>query len=142
MAAKDISYLIIDGIYDALNGQVTVSAVTYPVYKTIPKSPAVTYVKIGELLEGAEDGTSDDFVYTGSVSIHIVDNSLNLQGDRKKAQSILNKVRSLLKPTKATFPTISGMVVFALNGKTELVDMSDMSKPEVRLTDIYRFIIE
>lgn len=33
---KDISYALIDGIFDTLNNSVTVNAVTYPVYKSIP----------------------------------------------------------------------------------------------------------
>jgi hypothetical protein len=139
--AKDISYLIIDGIFDTLNANVTVNAVTYPVYKTIPISVADTYVKIGEVIE-TEDGTKDTFIYQGSVSINVVDKSLTKQGDRKLAQSILNKVRSLLKTGKGTNPSISGLVTFSLNGKTEMVDFTDKARPEVRITDIYTFTIE
>lgn len=141
-AAKDISYLIIDGVFDTLNGSVTVGATTYPVYKTIPKNPADTYVKIGELIEGAEDGTSDDFIYNASLSIHVVDCTQNKQGDRKKAQNILNKVRSLLRTGKGVNPSISGLIVFALNGKTESINLDDISRPEIRLTDLYRIVIE
>ena len=55
---KDISYALIDGIFDTLNNSVTVNAVTYPVYKSIPVSPATTYVKIGEVIT-SEDGHKD-----------------------------------------------------------------------------------
>jgi len=140
-ADKDITYGLIDGIFDTLNNNVTVNAVTYPVYKTIPKSPASTYVKIGEVI-GSEDGHKDGFIYRGSVSLTVVDNTMVKQGDRKLAQSVMNKVRSLLKTGKGSNPTISGLVVFAVNGFTEMVDMSEKDKPEVRETIVYNFIME
>ncbi len=140
-ADKDISYALIDGIFDTLNNSVTVNAVTYPVYKTLPKSPASTYVKIGEVIS-SEDGHNDGFIYRGSVSLTVVDNTMVKQGDRKLAQAVMNKVRSLLKTGKGINPSISGLVVFSVNGTTGMVDLSEKDKPEVRETIVYSFIME
>ena len=140
-ADKDISYALIDGIFDTLNNSVTVNAVTYPVYKSIPVTPATTYVKIGEVIT-SEDGHKDGFIYRGSVSITVVDDTMFKQGDKKLAQSIMNKVRALLKTGKGSNLTITGLVTFSPNGSTEMVDLSEKDKPEVRETIVYSFIME
>ena len=55
-ASVDISYDLIDGIYDVLYGNVIYELETIPVYKSVPKTPASVYVLIGDVL-GSEDGT-------------------------------------------------------------------------------------
>ena len=60
----------------------------------------------------------------------------------KLAQSIMNKVRALLKTGKGSNPTITGLVTFSPNGSTEMVDLSEKDKPEVRETIVYSFIME
>ena len=148
-ASKDIGYTVIDSIYDTIATVVygtaghkgfTLSGTTYPVYKTVPlDNPAEIYVRIGEVIE-TEEGTKDDFVYRGSVPLIVCDDSQTNQGDKKKAQSILNYVRGLLKPTKASVPT--GFIVFNHEGKNEYIELNDMDKPLVRIVDTYFFIIE
>ena len=122
-----------------LAGTVTNADTNYPVYKSIPGAPASVYIRIGEVIE-SEDGTKEDFIYRGSVPIIVCDESQNLQADKKKAQNILNVVRGLLKPTKASVP--SGFITFSHGGKTEWVDLNDESKPLIRIADTMEFIIE
>lgn len=140
-ASKDISYAVVDAIYDALGGDTgfVSGGNTYPIYKTIPKEPAKIYIRIGEVLE-AEDGTKDDFVYKGSVPVIICDESQTKQADKKKAYNILNQMRATLKPTKAS--TLTGLVIFSHEGKTEYIDLNDEAKPKIRIVDIYNFLIE
>lgn len=111
----------------------------FPVYKFIPLTPAPIYVKIGEVTE-TEDGTKDDFVYNGSIPVIVFDNTQHLQGDKKKAQSIINKVRSVLKPSKGGVPT--GFIVFKHDSKTEYIELDDQDKALVRIADIYSFLKE
>ena len=54
----------------------------------------------------------------------------------------MNKVRALLKTGKGSNPTITGLVTFSPNGSTEMVDLSEKDKPEVRETIVYTFIME
>lgn len=139
--SKDISYAVVDAIYDALSGDTgfaMISGVKYPVYKAIRNNPAEIYIRIGEVLE-LEDGTKDDFVYKGSVPVIICDESQTKQADKKKAQGILNEVRAMLKPTKSSVP--AGLIIFSHEGKTEYIDMNDEAKPKIRIVDIYSFLI-
>jgi|GEM_PF-1582742 len=122
-----------------LSGIVANADVSCPVYKSIPKSPAQIYVRIGEVID-TEDGTKDDFVYKGSVPVIVCDESQVNQADKKKAQNILNVVRGILKPTKTSVP--SGFIEFGHEGKTEYVDLDDMDKPKIRVVDVYSFIHE
>ncbi|MFH1194082.1 MAG: hypothetical protein V1720_00135 [bacterium] len=124
-----------------LAGTVASADVTYPIYKSIPKPAAVTYVFVGNVIQ-AEDGTKDSFIYNGTVQIHIVDESKE-RGDMKLAQSILNVVRGLLKPARST--------VFVCGSKT-LVEFTpeslstltgeEIGISKIRLIDMYNFIIQ
>lgn len=141
-SSKDISYVVVDAIYDALGGDVgftMIAGTIYPVYKSIPKNPAEIYIRIGEVLE-LEDGTKDDFIYKGSVPVIICDESQTRQADKKKAQGILNKVRATLKPTRASVP--AGLIILSHEGKTEYIDLNDEAKPKIRIVDIYNFLIQ
>ena len=136
----DISYDLTDGIYDVLNTHVTVGSVTYPVYKSVPKTPATTYVLIANI-EQSEEGTKDYFIYTGTIQIHVVDSSKE-RGDLKLAQSIMNVVRQHLKPTRATTFTIGShtLVVFNPESSTTLTG-EEIGISKVRIVDLYTFLI-
>lgn len=122
-----------------LAGAVVNADTNYPVYKSIPVNPAEVYIRIGEVLD-TDDGTKDEFIYKGSVPVIICDESQTRQADKKKAQNILNEVRGVLKPTKASVP--SGLIIFSHEGKTEYIDLNDEAKPKLRLVDIYNFLIQ
>jgi len=141
-ALVDISYDLVDGIFDILNGNVVYTGITYPVYKSIPKTPSSVYVHIGDILHG-EDGTKDDFDYYGTVQVIVVDES-SQGGDKKKAQAILGIVRGLLKPTKSTIFSCGSrtLVIFSLESMIPVIEQADQAITRVRLIDTYNFIIE
>lgn len=132
---KDISYALINGIRNAL------STLTVPVYKSVPKTPAAAYVLIHGVLQ-TEDGTKDDFVYRGTVQIRVVMDALETT-DKKAAQTLLNSVRMLLKPTKAAVFSITPhtLIAFTPESFTELPEQTELGI-KVSLIDIYNFIIE
>lgn len=138
----DISYVLIDGIFDVLDGNVIYSGTTYPVYKSIPKTPESVYVHIADVIQ-SEDGTKDSFVYYGTVRIEVVDES-KYRGDRKLAQKILGVVRGLLKTTKGgTFTCGSlNLIIFSHEVLNEFIELSDDGQSRVRLIDNYNFVIE
>jgi len=138
----DISYPLIKGIYDVLNGNVTYLDTTYPVYKSIPKTPASIYVHIRDVMHG-EDGTKDDFIYYGTVRVEIVDESLQ-RADKKKAEGILNVVRGLLKTNKgSTFDCGARiLIVFRSGTFNTIIEQSDNGISRTRLIDSYEFEIE
>ena len=140
--AVDISYALIDGIYDVLYGKVSYGGATIPVYKSVPKTPASLYIHIGDVLE-SEDGTKDSFVYYGTVQIIVVDESAH-RADRKQAQGVLGAMRALLKTSvSATFTTGSRtLIVFRHESLVPVTEYSDNSIIRTRLIDIYSFIIE
>jgi len=138
----DISYDLANGIFTVLNGNVTYGGTTYPVYKSVPKTPAVTYVLIGDILQG-EDGTKDSFDYYGTVQVIVVDESIERAG-RKKAQGILGVVRGLLKATKSTVFSCGDrtLVIFSHESLVPLTEMADAGISRIRLVDIYNFYME
>ena len=136
-ALVDVNYALIDGIYNALTGNLSC-----PVYKSIPKTPASIYVYIHNVMH-TEEGTKDDFSYEGTVQIEVVNES-NHRADRKAAQTILGDLRSTLKPSKAAVFSISPLTltVFRHGTFNEFVEQADNGITRIRLIDLYNFIIE
>lgn len=140
---KDIAYQLTTALYKALASSVTVGSVTYPCYKGIPTDVGDTYVRIGEVIE-SQSGTKDDFIYEGSVSVIVNDESgVNIL-DKKLAYSIQDKVRTVLKASRTSVLSLSGftMTTFTPEGSTEISNYTDKGKPRTQLVDIYRYIIE
>ncbi len=139
---EDISYDLVDGIYDVLTGNVTYSGTTYPVYKSIPKVPASVYVFVGNVVQ-TEDGTKDSFIYNGTVQVHIVDESKE-RSDMKLSQNILNVARQLLKPTRSTTFTTGSHTLIILNPESmnPVITMDDKGISKIRLVDMYKFEIQ
>lgn len=137
---KDISYNLVDGIFKALDDNITITGVTYPVYKSIPKTPALTYVYVGGVI-AIENGTKDDFLYEGTIQVQVID--VRGRGDKKLAQNISGVVRNLLKPQKAsTFQVgTDNLIVFSLESSTEFVEYEE-GQSKVTIADIYNFLIE
>jgi len=165
-AHVDISYSLINAIYKALNGNVTYIGTTYPVYKSTPKPAPSTYVIIDQI-NSIENGTKDYFIYEGTVNIVICDDSAQ-RGDKKLAHSILNVVRGLLKPTRASVPSLvfgytvdselitidSELITIDAEGGggltcvsftpgmfNDFVEQSETGYSRIRLIDQYNFII-
>jgi hypothetical protein len=138
----DISYDLVDGIYDVLTTHVTVGGITYPVYKSMPKTPAATYVYICNVLQ-MEDGTKDSFLYNGTVQIHIVTEGRE-RADLKLTQDILGVVRSHLKTSKgATFSIGSRtLVVFSHESLSIMINTGDNGLSNIRFVDMYNFLID
>jgi len=137
---EDISYDLIDGIYDVLNGSTTYGGTTYPVYKSIPKTPASVYVFIGNIVE-IENGTKDTFMYEGTIQIHVVDSSKE-RGDLKLAQGLMNVIRQKLKATRSATFTIGShtLVVFDPESSTTMTG-EEIGISKIRIVDLYNFLI-
>ena len=141
---KDPSSALIAGVKTVLEDNVTISSVTYPVYDTFYKGATNrSYVYIGNYLDD-EDGSKDSFVYHGTLAIESVDESGVQNVARTTAQSICNKVRSLLKTTKGGTFTVTGftLTVFSHAGSTQIREKTDDGRERIRIIDIYEFIIE
>lgn len=144
MSSVDYSAALIDGIYSVLNGNVQISGVTYPAYKTVYHGQTNrAYVYIGNIVD-TEDGTKDDFVYSGSIAIESVDETQTSNISRATVQAINNKVRTLLKTSKGGVFSVTGrtLVVFRHGGSTTNEEKSGDGRTRYRIIDIYEFIIE
>jgi hypothetical protein len=139
---KDISKDLIAGVFTVLDGHVTYSTVTYPVYKSIPKVPAATYIFVGNVVND-QDGDKDNFRYNGTIQVQIVDES-QYRADKKLAFEILNVTRGLLKPTISSVPSVSPstLVVFAPGSFNDATELSDNNISRVKLVDQYEFVLE
>ena len=143
-AGKDPSSALIAGIVTVLSGNVTIDTVTYPVYDTERSdAPNRQYVWVGNYIDN-EAGTKDDYVYTGSISIETVDRAGTLNKTRATAQAISNKVRSLLETAKGTTFTVTGytLSVFRHGGSVQPRTKGRDGRDEIRIIDIYEFVIE
>ena len=143
-SSVDISAGLIAGIYSVLNGNVTISGITYPVFTTVYQGKTNrSYVWIGNVID-TDDGTKEEFVYTGSIAIESVDESQVNNPTRATVQAINNKVRSLLKPTRTETPTVTGrtVVVFRHGGSTMFEEQASDGRTRYRIIDIYEFILE
>lgn len=134
-AYGDISYPLVNGIYDALAG------LSVPVYKSVPKTPAASYVLIHGVIQ-MEDGTKEDFVYRGTVQVRVVTDGLQA-ADKKAAQDLLSTVRATLKPTRAAVFSVSPytLVVFSPESLNEMTEQTELGI-KISLIDIYNFILE
>lgn len=140
---KHIHYELTKAIYTALNGLVTISGTTYPVYQAAPSTVGATYVRIGEVID-RDNGTKDDFVYEGTVTVIVNDESSIGVADKKLAYSIQSKVRSLLKTSRTNVLNMTGftMITFTPDTSTEFTGINSNDRPQIQLIDIYRFIIQ
>ena len=144
MSSKDYSTALRTGIYTVLNGNVTVSSKTYKIYKDpVGGEPNRTYVAIGTIIDN-EDGTKEDFVFRGSISVETIDESQTMNPTRDLSEAVNNKVRSLLKTTKSSTFTVIGstLTVFRHGGSTRMREELKDKRMRYRIIDIYEFIIE
>jgi len=113
---------------------------TYPVYKSIPKPAATTYIYIGNVLNDT-DGTKDEFHYNGTCQIQVVDESKQ-RADSKLALNILNVIRGILKPTRGAVFSISPstLVIFEPGPYNEVIEENN-GVTKIKLIDIYNFLI-
>jgi hypothetical protein len=124
-----------------LSGTVASADVTYPIYKSIPKTPASIYIWVGGVISVPE-GTKDEFHYSGTVEIQVVDNSTQ-RADTKLAMSILGVIRGILKPTRSSVFSIipRTLVVFNPGSFNELIEQSEEGV-KIKMIDIYEFYIQ
>ena len=124
-----------------LAGTVAAADIIYPVYLSIPKTPADIYVYAGGVIH-IEDGDKDNFAYPGTVQVRVVVNKLT-RAERKLVSEILGVVRQLLKPTKATVFTVTGftLVVFSLESMNEMIEQNE-GNTKISLIDTYNFLIQ
>ncbi|HUX56213.1 MAG TPA: hypothetical protein VMV77_04520 [Bacteroidales bacterium] len=141
-AHVEISRDLINGIFTVLDGNVTYSGTTYPVYKSIPKVPASIYVWITEVMYD-ENGTKDSFIYYGTVQVRVVDESLQ-RADKKKGLGILGIVRGLLKPARSTVFSIGDTLTLIALKPGPYNEMTEQSDNILKMSfiDIYDFLIQ
>lgn len=139
---EDISLELTDGIRAALGSTLTVNAVDYPVYVTMPKAAPDNYIYIGGITQ-TENGTKDDFIYEGTVQIRVTTDNLH-QAEKKLSKQILKSVRNTLKPTKDAVFALDTMelIVFSHESFSELVTQTETNLIRIDLIDIYNFIIQ
>lgn len=125
-----------------LTGTIVSADITYPIYKSVPKPASVTYIFVGNVLNDV-DGTKDTFHYNGTCQIQIVDES-GQRADTKLAMQILNVIRNLLKPTKASVFSISPstLVIFSPGPFNEVIELADNGISKIKLIDQYSFLID
>jgi hypothetical protein len=140
-ALKNITSDLRSGIFTILDGHVTYSSVTYPVYDTIPKNAKNSYVAIGQIVQ-FDDGTKEDFMYNGTIELRVVVNS-PFRIPTTKADGILNVVRGLLKPDRETVFTVgtSTLVILTPGTYTEDIKEKENGITQHNLIDIYNFVI-
>ena len=138
----DISLELADGIYAVLGSVLSVDGLAIPVYITMPKNAPDNYVYIGGITQ-AEDGTKDEFIYTGTIQLRITTDNLHTS-EKKLARDILKAVRGLLKPTvNAVFDlTDLTLVCFTPESYSELTTQTDTDLIRIDLIDIYTFYIQ
>ncbi len=136
-ALKEITWELLTALYNALKDQIT-----YPVYKVIPKPPESAYVYVGNVSYNIE-GTKDDWLYSGTVAIRVVDES-HSAGDLKEALDVVNEIRQILKPNKTTVLTLatSNNVIFTPASMSTTITLSEEGLARNEIIDIYRFVIE
>jgi hypothetical protein len=124
-----------------LAGTVAVADDIYPVYKSIPKVAADNFIYIGGVIQ-AEDGTKDEFIYTGTVHVRVVTDRLH-RADTKLAMSMLNVVRAHLQPSKGSVLSLSSgtMITLTPESMTELSEQTEHGI-KIQLIDIYTFLIQ
>lgn len=134
-AFADISYPLVNGIYNAL------ATMSVPVEKSVPKPAPAAYILISGVIQ-TEDGTKDDFVYRGTVQVRVVMDGLQ-RADKKAAQTLLSEMRGLLKPSKAAVFSVTPntLIAFSHESMTELIEQTETGV-KVSLIDIYNFLIE
>ncbi len=139
---EDIENNLIKGIYDVLNGHVTYSDVTYPVYKSIPKPPAATYVWIGGVIQ-TNDNTKDDFGYRGTVEVQVISEPVE-RPDKKLLNNISGVVCGLLKPTPASVFSIGSntLTVFNKENTFSVTEQGASGVNKIKKVSIYNFLIE
>jgi len=136
-ALKEITWELTTALYNALKDQIT-----YPVYKVIPKQPESAYVYIGNVTYNTE-GTKDDWLYSGMVTIRVVDES-HAAGDLKEALEVVKEIRQILKPNKTAVLSLStsNNIIFSPASTSATITLSEEGLARNEIFDIYRFVIE
>lgn len=134
---------LVDAIYTVLNGNVTISGVTYPVYKNREMGQTNrAYVLISTYID-REEGTKDNWGYTGTMAVESVDESKTTNPAMSGVRSINDKTRQLLVTSKGGVFSMTdfALTYFRLAGSTETrEDMKDGRQIQ-RIIDIYEFLI-
>jgi len=161
--ARDYSSILRKSIYTVLNGNVTVAftadntvitaddditpvnaSYTYPVFKDpIRGQPNRAYVMIGTIID-TESGPKDNFVYQGSVSIEVVDESQTINPTRDLSETMNNVVRKTLKTTKGGVFTVTDFTLtyFRHGGSTRMEEKLPDGRKSYRIIDIYEYAIQ
>ena len=130
-------------IKTVLGTNVTISGVTFPVYETREQGPPNrSYVLISTYID-TEQGTKDNYGYTGTIAVEAVDESQTNNASMSKVRAISDKTRSLLCSTKGTTFSITGytLTVFRLTGNTETREVMKDNRTITRVIDLYEFLI-
>lgn len=134
---------LITGIYTVLNGSMTISGVTYPVYTNREMGQTNrAYVLISTYLD-REEGTKDSFGYTGTIAVENVDEAKTINAAMTSARALSNKSRSLLTATKGGAFSVTGYTItyFRLTGSTETREEMKDGRTIQRVIDIYEFLM-
>ena len=119
---KDPADSVRTWLYGVLNGTVSYSSATVPVYSHAPKDAAMPYILLASQQTGSEmeESTKDTYASNSTFSIEIYSRSTGNDGTYKAVNSIGNSVLQLVRVR--TPITISGYQVISLTMESIITD--------------------
>lgn len=96
---KDNSTLLQTSFINLIEGNITYSGDTVPIYDNIPDNPSYPYIQMGNK-ESNDNSNKTNFSTNDTVSQSIIDRFPNNTGSRKAINSVANDLFNLVQPNK------------------------------------------
>lgn len=111
--------------FSLLNGNVTLSGQSVPVYDFLPASPSFPYIRIGEYTE-TDDSDKTSFGEDLTVTVQVVDRVGGSGGSRANLFSVIDQVKGIIC-TRPVAVTVSGFNVLTatLESETTFRNLTD-----------------
>jgi len=135
---KDPTNKVYEAIFSLLDGNVTVSGTTIPVYSVMPDSVAAGYVHISTF-SGNNADIKDRFITDGNITIQVVIPVNGPAGSNKLINEYNSKVLELLKPTVTSSLDLSPLfnnVYFYTQNITDFTTMFDNDRELRKVTQL------
>jgi hypothetical protein len=135
---KDPTNEVYEAIFSLLDGNVTISGTTIPVYSVMPDSVATGYVYIGTFTGNNAD-IKDRFMTDGNVTIQVVIPVGGASGSNKLINQYNSKVLELLKPTVTSTLDLSPLfnnVYFYSQNITDFTTLFDNDREMRKVTQL------
>lgn len=135
---KDPSGLIRTWLYGVLNGTVSYSGSTVPVYSFPPKDAAKPYMLIAEQSSTGEDGTKDTYISKHGITLEIYSSHTGNDASYVPVNTIADSAMQLIR--KRTKVSLSGYNVISLVFDGSLTDRIDYDT-EIVLIKVLNFTL-